>query len=277
MNIKFILNEYILIWNLLFRQSISKELNSRKQKIWLNYKKEYNDLYGENKKILKDPKNYIPDDDTIYNIIKEQDVYESIYKYTDKYRLSLIAVWNEQKKNLVKEIKSILKMNLEQYSVYLVDPRLNITDSDRSEETENKAICYGMKKTNKKELLIDLIYKIVLKELYDYNKEYQDITEAVLELCILNELATRIIGKSYYLKGKGSLNFLKKQIYPYFLMYLGVKQEDMINFMRRDGILFDIKNYPYQEELKEMELYDFIDFCIKKQQYTIKIEEIEVI
>ena len=52
MNIKFILNEYILIWNLLFRQSISKELNSRKQKIWLNYKKEYNDLYGENKKIL---------------------------------------------------------------------------------------------------------------------------------------------------------------------------------------------------------------------------------
>ena len=51
----------------------------------------------------------------------------------------------------------------------------------------------------------------------------------------------------------------------------------MLNFMRRDGILFDVKNYPYQEELKEMELYDFIDFCIKQQQYTIKIEEIEVI
>jgi len=138
-------------------------------------------------------------------------------------------------------------------------------------------ICYGVKKSNKKDILIDLIYKILTKELFDYNKEYQDIVEAVLELCILNELATRIIGKSYYLKGNNSLISLKKQIYPYFLMYLGVEGEDMNNFMRRDGILFDVNQYPYQAELKKMDLYAFIDFCVRNQRYTVKIEELEII
>lgn len=280
MNLKFILNEYILIWNLLFRQSISKELNSRKQKIWVNYKKEYNALKEENINILRDPKNYIPNDDTIYNIIKEQDVYENYYKYTDKYKLELIEAWDKYKKEIVRELNSIIKINIRDYHVYLVEPRLNVVDYTFSLENSNRVICYGVKKASKKELLVDLIYKIIKKEALDYNKEEKDIVEAVLELCILNELATRIIGKSYYLQGKNSLTFLKKQIYPYFLMYLGVSQGDMVNFMKRDGILFDLNNYPYQGELREMDLYSFIDFCIEKQnesRQVIRIEELEVI
>lgn len=277
MNIKFVLNEYILIWNFLFRQSISKELNDVKQKIWINYKKEYNELQDENINILKDPKNYIPDDDTIYNIIKEQDVYASIYKYTDKYKLGLIEEWDSEKKDIIRELKSIIKISIKDYTVYLVDPRLNAIDFNVYHGNKNRIICYGIKKSNKKDILIDLIYKILTKEMVDYNREYQDIVEAVLELCVLNELATRISGKSYYLKGNNSLVDLKKQIYPYFLMYLGVKMDDMVNFMRRDGILFDVKQYPYQEELKKMDLYSFVDFCIRNQRYTVKIEELEIV
>ena len=69
MNLKFVVNDYVLIWNLLFQASISENLYNLKQKIWVNYKKQYNETFKDNLKILKDPKNFIPDDDTIYNIV----------------------------------------------------------------------------------------------------------------------------------------------------------------------------------------------------------------
>jgi len=140
MNIKFILNEYILIWNFLFRQSISKELNDVKQKIWNNYKREYNALQKENINILKDPKNYIPDDDTIYNVIKEQDIYGSIYKYTNKYKLGLMEEWDREKKDIARELKSIIKTNIKDYSVYLVDPRLGVVDFNYCHGSRNNLL-----------------------------------------------------------------------------------------------------------------------------------------
>ena len=40
MNLKFAVNDYVLIWNLLFQASVSEEIHKLKQKIWFNYKKE---------------------------------------------------------------------------------------------------------------------------------------------------------------------------------------------------------------------------------------------
>ena len=63
MNLKFVVNDYVLIWNLLFQASISENIHKFKQKIWINYKNEYNKTFKDNLLILKDPKNFIPDDD----------------------------------------------------------------------------------------------------------------------------------------------------------------------------------------------------------------------
>ena len=56
MNIKFVVNDYILVWNLLFRASISETVHKLKQKLWMNYKKEYNDTYKDKNLMLKDIK-----------------------------------------------------------------------------------------------------------------------------------------------------------------------------------------------------------------------------
>ena len=37
--------------------------------------------------------------------------------------------------------------------------------------------------------------------------------------------------------------YLNKQIYPYWLMYLGIKKEDMVKYMMRDKIAFEVKKY----------------------------------
>ena len=58
MNLKFVVNDYVLIWNLLFQASISENIHKLKQKIWINYKKEYNKTFNDNVSILKDYKNF---------------------------------------------------------------------------------------------------------------------------------------------------------------------------------------------------------------------------
>ena len=94
---------------------------------------------------------------------------------------------------------------------------------------------------------------------------------------MLNEFPTRITGRSYYLTGDPTLNYLKRQIYPYWLMYLGADKEEMMNFMMRDKIAFDIEKYPYETELKKKDILGFIDFCIRNQKYIVKIHELEII
>ena len=59
MNLKFIVNDYILVWNLLFQASISEKIQNFKQKLWINYKKQYNNTFPDNMLMLKDYKNFI--------------------------------------------------------------------------------------------------------------------------------------------------------------------------------------------------------------------------
>ena len=275
MNFKFIVNDYVLIWNLLFRGSISAKINSLKQKLWMNYKNEYNMAFNDRDVILNDPKNYIPDDDTIYNIVLESSEYENIKKQTDKYRNEVLELWDLNKKNISFNLKNILRFDIKNYDVYIVNKELDVLDINNSKKN---ALVLGKKycTTDANKLLSEIIFKIVTKEVGDYNSKYKEIVQAVLELAILNELATSLSGYSYYLSGDDSLSFLKRRIYPYWLMYLGVKKENMAKYMSRDKIAFDIDKYTFERQLAKVDLYQFIDFCIRNQKLILKIEEFEV-
>ena len=92
MNLNFIINDYILIWNVLFQASVSEPIYKLKQKLWDTYKEQYNNTYKDRVAILNDVKNYIPNDDTIYNIILESAEYQNIRKEVEKYRLEVIKL-----------------------------------------------------------------------------------------------------------------------------------------------------------------------------------------
>ena len=108
-------------------------------------------------------------------------------------------------------------------------------------------------------------------------KNYKEIAQAVIELAIKNELYTKLQGKSNYLMGDPSLTFLKKQIYPYWLMYLGADQEKMTSYMIRDRIAFDIDHYPIEPHLKKLDLKGFIEFCIRNQKHILRFNQLEII
>ncbi len=277
MNLKFMVNDYILIWNLLFQASISDSIQKYKQKLWQNYKKEYNMTYKDYKKIIKDPKNFIPTDDTIYNLMKDYSGYKELKKETEKYRLYLVKMWDKYKKQTIKELKSITRLEFDPYKVLVISPKLKCSTIEFPPTADEKTLIWGIKHRFEVENLTHIVLEIVKKELENYKKEYKDIVKAIVELVVLNEFATRISGKSKYLSGEESLKFLKTQIYPYWLMYLGVKKEDLVKYMKRDKIVFDVSKYTYERQLKKVDLLTFIDFCIKNQKHILKINELEII
>ena len=279
MNLSFDLNDYLLIWNLLFQTSISNETQRLKEKLWKNYRHLYKALYKEEAKILKDPKNYIPDDDTIFDMVKATDVYKKIRKETEEYRLFLMHYYDEMKKTINNYFKDIIRFDIKMYHVLVINPRFNAVEMKTVKSRKVNTISWGMMNDqNDGELaIISIISHALRKELKDYETDYQEIIDGVVELAIDNELATRIKGKSYYLKGDNSLKFLKKQIYPYFLMYLGSNKDEVINYMARDNIIFDVDNYTFARSLAASNLKEFISFCIENQKYILQIEELEII
>lgn len=279
MNLNFVLNDYVLIWNLLFKASISSDIQNYKQKLWKNYRHSYNELYKEEEHILKDPKNYIPDDDTIFDMVKNSDVYKEIREDTEEYRLELLHTWDSFKKSISKNLKEIIRFDIKLYHVLVVDKKLDVIGMDVSKNRRVNTITWGNRddSNNYTLAIINIIEHIVRKELANYQSEYKDIVDAIIELAIDNELASRTLKKSVYLRGDNSLKYLKRQLYPYFLMYLGYSKEEILNRMMEDKIIFELDKYTFEKGLATVDLKAFINFCIKNQRYILKIKELEII
>ena len=279
MNLNFVLNDYVLIWNLLFSASISSDIQIFKQKLWKNYRHSYNELYKEEELILKDPKNYIPDDDTIFDMVKASDIYKEIREETEKYRLDLLHTWDKIKKDLNKNLKEILRFDIKLYHVLVVDKKLDVIGMKIPKSRRVNTITWGNRvdSDNYTLAIINIIEHIVRKELANYQIEYKDIVDAIIELAIDNELTSRTLKKSVYLRGDSSLKYLKRQLYPYFLMYLGYSKEEILNRMLEDKIIFELDKYTFERGLATVDLKTFIDFCIKNQRHILKISELEII
>ena len=279
MNLNFVLNDYVLIWNLLFGASISSNIQGFKQKLWKNYRHSYNDLYKEEEHILKDPKNYIPDDDTIFDMVKASDIYKEIREDTEKYRLELLHTWDKIKKDLNKNLKEILRFDIKLYHVLVVDKKLDVIGMKIPKSRRVNTITWGNRidSDNYTLAIINIIEHIVRKELANYKSEYKDIVDAIIELAIDNELTSRTLNKSVYLRGDSSLKYLKRQLYPYFLMYLGYSKEEILNRMMEDKIIFELDKYTFERGLATVDLKTFINFCIKNQKHILKIKELEII
>jgi len=279
MNTKFIVNDYVLIWNLLFQAAISETIYNLKQKLWDTYKDQYNAMFKDKANILKDYKNFIPNDDTIYNILLTEKDYEKLRKRVDKYRLEVMKLWDKNKKVTDILVSNILRLNIPNYNFFIVNKELNIID-----HPTNDSLIIGKEIDSKDplKLLLDINMSIASNNIKSYKEQYVKFKKTILELAIYNEYATRLTKRSCYQSGSPALSSLKRWLYPYWLMYLGVPQDEFPTYMMRDKIVFDTKKYAYEKELKKISIEEFIDFCIRNQRYIIREpkeikQEIEII
>ena len=287
MKAKFLLNDYTLIWTLLFQGSVKESIYKLKQKLWLNYKNEYNIAYKDKNIILSDPKNFIPSDDTVYNFILANKDYEEIKKETEKYRREVMKIWDKNIKSINNLFTDILRKEIEEYTILIVNDELDILDTCSSNNAKSIILGKKIDDEEKEKILYDILMTIFEKEVKDTTINNQNIRQSIIELAVLNEFPTRLHKRSCYLKGTLDLSNLKRKIYPYWLMYLGVPKEDFLKYMMRDNIAFEVDKYTYEKQFVKMDLEEFIDFCsrnkkimfkeedIKKEEKKIEIEEIE--
>ena len=274
MNAKFILNDYALIWNLLFQSSYSDTIYALKQKLWNTYKVEYNETFKDKNLIMKDPKNFIPNDDTIYNNVLEERGYEKIKKQTEKYRREIMKVWDKNKKETDNLYNNIIRKEIPEYTFFVVNKELNIIN-----HPQEGSLVIGKKidDHNPTSILLEMNMIILNNNIKKYKAEEAVYMKAILELAVLNEYATNLTKKSCYISGDNNLITLKRSLYPYWLMYLGVPKDKFLSYMMRDKISFDIKKYPYEKELKKMNIEEFIDFCIRNKRYMSREIKEEII
>ena len=211
--------------------------------------------------------------------IYDSDTYKEVRGETEKYRLELLHTWDKIKKDLNKNLKEILRFDIKLYHVLVVDKKLDIIGMKIPKSRRVNTITWGNRKDSDNYTLaiINIIEHIVRKELATYKSEYKDIVDAIIELAIDNELVSRTLKKSVYLRGDSSLKYLKRQLYPYFLMYLGYSKEEILNRMMEDKIIFELDKYTFERGLATVDLKTFINFCIKNQKHILKIKELEII
>lgn len=267
MNAKFIVNDYVLIWNLLFQASISEEIYNLKQKLWDTYRKEYNSTYIDKESIIKDLKNFIPNNDTIYNIILGKDEYALIKKSAEKHRLEVMEVWDKHKKVTNNLYKNIFRKEVPDYQILVVSKELNVIEHVL---TNSVVLGKGLDEKNPLKILLQINLIIFMNNIKKYKEEEVPFKKAIVELAVLNEYATNLSNKSCYLSGSPELLNLKRWLYPYWLMYLGVPKDEFDDYMKRDKIEFNKEKYAYEKELKNMNIEEFIDFCIRNQKYIIR-------
>ncbi len=281
MKLDIIINKHLLIWHLLYQSSVSMEVHKLKQKLWMDYKKGYTLVHKDKEIILKELDDFIPDDDSIYNMVETSPIFKKIKKETSQYRYTLLQIWDENRKKYMKHLNSILRYDTrDNYKICVVHPSLDVIETD----FDTNIITIGKKVSmrDKDNFLTYLMYKIIKNDLNNIKTSERDIVDAVAELALTNELYTRVTEESKYSMGKKNLRSLKEKIYPYWLMYLGVKQEDMQKYMIRDNIFFNVNDYTYDKHLCYVDLVTFIGFIIKNKRKvlrirTVQIEDIEVL
>lgn len=278
MDIEFMTNDYLLAWSLLFKPSISSDVQALKEKIWKNHPKEYMSLEKEKVEILKYTSDFIPDNDIIYNQIFSTDVFKGIKKEVDKHRQFLMKYWDTNMKKIKANVKELLKFDLkEKYRIIVVHPKFDMVEFLKLNPKKN--IAWGRPDDEEDGLktLIKILFTVVKYEIGDYQRENAEMVSAIIDLTISNELYTRLAEETRYEEGLKKLRLLKKQLYPYFLMYMGADKEELVSYMMRDKLPFDIDKYPIEKELKKVDLYGLIDFCCRNQRHIIRLTNLDII
>lgn len=264
MKIKFLTNNYMTIWNLLYSPSISIRTHALKQKLWITYNKEYKKIEKDKDEILCDIKNFIPDDNTLYDVFDGSRMFQKLCRDTEKHRMEILKSWDIYKKDINKELDNVLKITLNDFSIIVIHPSMDTALNTK----DSYNIAWGKKK-DLNDLLYTLLSMIELsiqKENIYESEVDRKIFESVIHMAVVNEIYTRLASSNYKSSPKNSK--LEKALYPYFLMYMGATLDDTTHYMMRDNMPFDITKYK-NIDFKDMNILEFIDYLVQNKKKIV--------
>ena len=273
-NLEIMVNDYLLAWYILYGASLSKEIDKFKKNLYTKYNKEYNFCYKDRTEIIKYGKDFIPDNDILYNAVLTSTLFKTLKKETIKHKNSIERMWDGNKVTINKCINNVIRLSFPKViNVYIVHPRLEITDYQR----ELKSLVWGSEK-DKYDVLTIFLSLITKGLLIESNEDFlnnKEILNSIVELSAVNEIGKSISKNFNYELGNPVLRLIKRQIYPFWLMYLGyTDKETILDKMIEDKIGFDLDKYPLDRGLKKMNLRVFTEYCIKNSKNILKLNNI---
>lgn len=274
MNIEVAVNDYLLAWYLLYGASLSKEIDKFKRNLYTKYKKEYNYCYKDRGEIIKYGRDFIPDNDILYNAVLSSNLFMTLKKETIKHKNQIEKLWENNCKEINSHINAVLRIPFPKViNLYIIHPRLEITEYI----SEHKSMVWGSEK-DKYDVLTMMLTIITNGLLLENNSDFcdkKDIVESIVELSIINEIGKRITKKHTYDLGNQVYKLIKRQIYPFWLMYLGyIEKEDILDKMVEDRIGFDLDKYPIDSSISKMNIKSFTEYCIKNSRHILNLNNI---
>ena len=274
MNLEIDVNDYLLAWYILYGASLSREIDRFKRTLYMKYKKEYNFCYKDRSEILKYGKDFIPDNDILYNSVMTSSLFKSLKKETNKHKNNIQKLWENNATEINSYVKEILRITFPKVvNVYIVHPRLEICEYAR----DYKCLVWGSEK-DKYDVLTMILINITKGLIKDGVINYQDHKEtidSIIELSIINEIGIKMGKNQTYENGNPLLKLIKRQIYPFWLMYLGyTDKENLLNKMISDRIGFDLDKYPIDKNIKRLNIISFVEYCIKNGKSILKLNNI---
>ena len=274
MNLEIDVNDYLLAWYILYGASLSQEIDKFKRMLYTKYKKEYNFCYKDRSEIIKYGKDFIPDNDTLYNAVLTSNLFKSLKKETIKHKNNIVKLWESNSEEINSYVNKILRIPFPKViMVYIIHPRLEITEYLK----DYRSLIWGSEK-DKYDVLTLMLSNItkgmILNNGIDYSNN-KEIVNSIIELSIINEIGDKLSNKSSYDIGNPTYKIIKRQIYPFWLMYLGyTNKNDLLNKMINDKIGFDLEKYPIDANLKKMNINSFTEYCIRNSRNILKLNNI---
>jgi len=250
-----------------------EELEKLKDELWFKFIDGYHTLLNMNS---FNPNIFLEDKDVIAIIdeLKSTSIFKKIYKETELYFLNVKTCWEKHKLGINDFLKRILKIKFDiKPVVYITHP-----NAYKGYSFDNNKIVWGHY-NGINDLNYNLVYLVHewLHCLLPFEKNESEINanikHCVIELISDYELNSLLKGKSTLNEGHSYLDDYKKIVYPYWLKYIGLDENQINKRLEKDSVEFCKFSEINLIELSNMNIYEFINFCIEKYKLSLNDEK----
>ena len=241
----------------------SNNLENIKNDLWYKYMDDYQTLLNININCYNPQ--YFPLDKDVINTIEEfkkTEEFKKLYEETKTYYNNLKEYWNINKDKMNNYLKQTLKININtKINVYVSHP-----NTCEGFSFDNNKIVWGHY-NGIKDLNYNLVYLIheglhcIIPFETNETEEECYIKHSIIELIADYELYSKLSQKSTIKEGHPYLHKYRMLIYPYWLKYIGLDNNEIKKRLQLDKVnldnFIDINN----NEIKDINIYQFIDYC----------------
>ena len=238
----------------------NNELEKVKDELWDKYLNSYSELLRIS---CYNPRLFLLDKDIIkmINEFKETDEFRKLYDETNNYLINVKKYLNKNKAIINNYLKKVLKIDFD------IKPKVYITHPNTCGGfTFDNNIVWGHYK-GIEEPCYNIVYLVhegmhcLLPFESNESNDESYIKHSIIELISDYELYSLLKGESTINEGHPYLTDYRNFLYPYWLKYIGLNEDQLKERLDKDNI---DKYVSVEDDLSNMNIKEFINYCNKK-------------